>query len=91
MRNLSLLGTTSYIQSVGQGESISALAFDLDENAQYIATELVSEDGDVNVKLWKTDGDDSSSLGQVSYFAYLIAFRGKCRMDFPHPNTNSMQ
>ncbi|CAL1711610.1 unnamed protein product [Somion occarium] len=58
MRNLSLLGTTHHTHTPTLGESISAVTFDLDESALFTATEHVSKDGDVQVKVWKIEGND---------------------------------
>ena len=69
MRNLSLLSTLGHTPKAGGGELISAVAFDLDEHALYAATELVSEDGEVTVKVCRTIEGGEDFLDRVSHLS----------------------
>ncbi|KAK7691913.1 hypothetical protein QCA50_005318 [Cerrena zonata] len=75
MRNLSLLNTAGCTQPDNQGEAISALTFDLDEQTLYFATELISEDGDVTVKVWMNHRDEGSGPEPVSSTRFVTEFR----------------
>ena len=58
MRNLALLTVTqtSLAERLSPSTSLSAVAFDLDEDALYVAAEYQTDDADVVVEVWKYEG-----------------------------------
>lgn len=54
MRNLALLGASKQRFPPADESFITATAFDLDENAKYVAAERIKLDGGVEIDVWKT-------------------------------------
>ncbi|KAK7472275.1 putative elongator complex protein 1 [Stygiomarasmius scandens] len=58
MRNLSLASTKTV--SLGQNANVCYTTIDLDRNVLYVASERVTPDGEVEVELWKIEGETNT-------------------------------
>ncbi|KAI0076404.1 IkappaB kinase complex IKAP component [Panus rudis PR-1116 ss-1] len=63
MRNLSLYRTVQHtLNTVSAAESVSAVTFDLDQDVLYVACERLTEDGEVQVKVWRVEEKEEDSV-----------------------------
>lgn len=82
MRNLSLI-RTSHIplpEDLPSSSSISAVTFDLDEDAAFVAVERQTADADVEVEVWKVDeaAKWESELAKVCVITLPSGFLTMC-------------
>jgi hypothetical protein len=76
MRNLVLSATSSISlpRTTNRSVHISATSFDVDEHVLYIASEKPNDAGEVEIEIWKVEGEGMSGDVSIYPFSSLFSF-----------------
>jgi hypothetical protein len=78
MRNLVLSATSSVSlpspATTTRSVHISATSFDVDEHVLYVASEKPNDAGEVEIEIWKVEGEGMSGDVSIYPFSSLFSF-----------------